>query len=261
VYGRTAQLACHVTGVESFTVVKEYRTRERSGVILRGPDGEMITADQRLLDSPGRDWRNQDPWRAMRIQAEFVEGFENLADVDRAIAVFGSARSKPGGADYQLGYDVGRRLAAAGYAVITGGGPGIMEAANRGAFEAGGASIGLGIELPFEEALNDYLTLGIKFRYFFARKTMFLKYSQGFVVMPGGFGTLDELFEALVLAQTGKVTRFPIVLAGTAFWGGLLDWLGATMLAEGFIAHADMGRVVVTDSLDEIIETVTTRED
>ena len=236
---------------------KDYLIRQRSGVILRSLDAQTVTADQKLLDTSSEDWRNLDPWRVMRIQSEFVEGFENLAGIDKAISVFGSARVRPDQPDYRVGYDIGSRLVEAGFAVITGGGPGIMEAANRGAFEAGGVSIGLGIELPCEQTLNDYLTLGIKFRYFFARKTMFLKYSQGFVVMPGGFGTLDELFEALVLAQTGKVTGFPIVLVGTDYWHGLVDWLRESMLAESYISPADIDRVAMTDSLDDIIDIVT----
>ena len=236
---------------------KRYSMRQRSGVILRSLDTTAETADQTLLDSTSKDWRNLDPWRVMRIQAEFVEGFENLAGIEKAISVFGSARTKPDQPDYRIGYSIGRRLVEAGFAVITGGGPGIMEAANRGAFEAGGASIGLGIELPFEQILNDYLTLGIKFRYFFARKTMFLKYSQGFVVMPGGFGTLDELFEALVLAQTGKVTGFPIVLVGTAYWRELVEWLHTSVLAQDCISPDDMDRIHMTDDLDQIIAIVT----
>ena len=238
-------------------MAKDYRTRKQGGVIRRGPPTETMTADQRLLESSGEDWKNADPWRVMRIQSEFVEGFENLAGIKRAISVFGSARTLPEHPNYQLAYDIGRELAVAGWTVITGGGPGIMEAANKGAFEAGGTSVGLGIELPFEQAMNEYLTLGIMFRYFFARKTMFLKYSQGFVVMPGGYGTLDELFEALVLAQTGKVTRFPTVLVGTDYWRGLLEWLEGTMLVEGFIEQLDISAIPVTDDPDEVIAIMT----
>ncbi|MCL2735372.1 MAG: TIGR00730 family Rossman fold protein [Propionibacteriaceae bacterium] len=219
-----------------------------------------MTADQWLLAASDDGWRSHDPWRVMRIQSEFVEGFENLADLGPAISVFGSARMRPEDPLYTLAHQIGARLARAGYAVVTGGGPGAMEAANRGAFEEGGPSIGLGIELPFEQALNEYLTLGIQFRYFFARKTMFLKYSQGFVVMPGGFGTLDELFEALVLAQTGKVTRFPIVLVGREFWTGLLEWLQDSVLAQHFIADVDVSSIPVTDDLDEILDIVIGKE-
>ena len=166
-----------------------------------------------------------DPWRVLRIQSEFVEGFGALAELGRAVSVFGSARTPRDSPEYALAMDVGRRLAEAGYAVITGGGPGSMEAANNGACEAGGVSVGLGIELPFEQGMNEWVDIGVDFRYFFARKTMFVKYAQGFVVLPGGFGTFDELFEALVLVQTRKVTSFPVVLLGTAYWAGLVDWL------------------------------------
>ncbi|MCL2482683.1 MAG: TIGR00730 family Rossman fold protein [Propionibacteriaceae bacterium] len=228
-------------------------------VVRRSRDGGM-TADQRLLDSVNGEWRNADPWRVMRIQSEFVEGFDSLADLGPAISVFGSARATPDQPMYTMAYEIGQRLAAEGYAVITGGGPGAMEAANRGAFEAGGTSIGLGIELPFEQSLNPYLTLGITFRYFFARKTMFVKYAQGFVVMPGGFGTLDELFEALVLTQTGKVTRFPIVLVGRDFWTGMIDWLKDRVLAEDYITAADVDQIPVTDDLDEVVDIITARK-
>ena len=231
--------------------------RHVSGVVRRGHHGDTMTADQKLLDWQGDDFRSGDPWRVMRIQSEFVEGFEYLADVKQAISVFGSARVAQDDPNYAMARAIGRRLVEAGYAVITGGGPGIMEAANRGAIEAGGMSIGLGIELPHEQSLNDYLTLGINFRYFFARKTMFVKYAQGFVVMPGGFGTFDELFEALVLAQTGKVTQFPVVLVGTAYWRGLLDWLADQVRPAHYIADADVARLAVTDDLDEIIALVT----
>ena len=176
----------------------------------------------------------------LRIQSEFVEGFGTLAELGPAVSVFGSARTKPDHPTYELGVRVGRALVEAGYAVITGGGPGAMEAANKGAWEAGGTSVGLGIELPFESGLNPYVDLGVNFRYFFARKTMFVKYAQGFIVLPGGFGTLDELFEALTLVQTRKVTSFPIVLMGTDYWGGLFDWLRSTALSNGTVNAADL---------------------
>jgi len=236
---------------------QDYLFRAQSGVIRRARQGDTVTADQRLLESAGEDWRSQDPWRVMRIQSEFVEGFENLAGVERAVSVFGSARTNPDHWHCQMAYQIGRGLAQAGYAVITGGGPGVMEAANRGAFEAGGMSVGLGIELPHEQELNEYLTLGIKFRYFFARKMMFLKYSQGFVVMPGGFGTLDELFEALVLVQTGKVSSFPLVLVGTDYWAGMIDWLAQSVVKEQYIDPIDVKRVLVTDSVTDVIDLVT----
>ena len=193
--------------------------KQRGPVVLRRERrNEPTTTDERLLDSRGpSDWVHTDPWRVLRIQAEFVEGFGSLAEVPRAVTVFGSARTPRDHPEYALGRSLGTALAEAGYAVITGGGPGVMEAANRGCSEAGGFSIGLGIELPFEQGLNSWVDLGINFRYFFARKTMFVKYSQAFVCLPGGFGKLDELFEALTLVQTKKVTKFPVVLLGSDY--------------------------------------------
>jgi hypothetical protein len=229
--------------------------RHRGGVTLRGDSIQPSTADERLLDSRGRnDWKTKDAWRALRILSEFVEGFDTLADLPPAVSVFGSARSKPDSPECELAADLGAALAAAGYAVITGGGPGVMEAANRGAAEAGGMSVGLGIELPFEQGLNDWVDVGIDFRYFFARKTMFVKYAQAFVVLPGGFGTMDELFEALTLVQTRKVTRFPVVLMGTDYWRGLLDWLAATMRAEGKIGPDDLELLLVSDDVAEVVQ-------
>ncbi|QIS15387.1 MULTISPECIES: TIGR00730 family Rossman fold protein [unclassified Nocardia] len=215
------------------------------------------TSDQNLLDKHGpSDWVHTDPWRVLRIQAEFVEGFGALAEVPRAVAVFGSARTTVDHPEYHAGMAIGAALARAGFAVITGGGPGAMEAVNRGASEAGGYSIGLGIELPFEQSLNEWVDLGINFRYFFARKTMFVKYSQAFVCLPGGFGTLDELFEALTLVQTRKITRFPIILFGTKYWAGLVDWLRDSLGGSGKIAPGDLGLLHVTDSVDEIVQIV-----
>jgi uncharacterized protein (TIGR00730 family) len=226
-------------------------------VTLRGKAIPSTTTDQRLLDSRGpSDWVHTDPWRVLRIQAEFVEGFGLLADLPHAVSIFGSARTKPDSEEYGLAERIGSALAEAGYAVITGGGPGIMEAANRGAVKAGGISVGLGIELPFEQSLNDYVDIGIEFRYFFVRKTMFVKYSQAFVVLPGGFGTLDELFEAITLVQTKKITRFPIVLVGTAFWGGLFDWVKNQMLPAGKISQEDLDLVHLTDDPNEVVEIV-----
>jgi uncharacterized protein (TIGR00730 family) len=233
--------------------------RQRGPVRLRGGqiDPERSTTDQRLLDHRGpSDWVHTDPWRVLRIQAEFVEGFGALAELGRAVTVFGTARSKPEDPDYELGRELGGALAKAGWAVITGGGPGAMEAVNRGASEAGGVSVGLGIELPFEQRLNDWADLGVSFRYFFARKTMFVKYAQAFVCLPGGFGTLDELFEALVLVQTHKVNEFPVVLLGTEYWGGLLDWLRSTPLSGGKISAKDLDLIRVTDSVEDVIAIV-----
>lgn len=215
------------------------------------------TTDQRLLDSRGSaDWLHTDPWRVMRIQSEFVTGFGALAELGPAVSVFGSARTRADDPGYRLGEEVGRALVEAGYAVITGGGPGAMEAANKGALEAGGTSVGLGIELPFEAGLNEHVDLGVNFRYFFARKTMFVKYASGFVVLPGGFGTLDELFEAVTLVQTQKVTSFPIVLVGSAYWGGLLDWLRGTAAAAGTISERDLALLTLTDDPAEAVRVV-----
>lgn len=232
--------------------------RHRGPVMLRRDrKAEVTTADRRLLDQRGpTDWVHTDPWRVLRIQSEFVEGFGALAEVPRAVTVFGSARTDESHPEYELARELGAALAQAGYAVITGGGPGIMEGANRGACESGGYSIGLGIELPFEQRLNDWVDLGINFRYFFARKTMFVKYSQAFICMPGGFGTLDELFEALTLVQTRKITSFPIILMGTEFWSGLVDWLRDTVERTGKTSPGDLGLIHVTDSVDEAVRIV-----
>jgi uncharacterized protein (TIGR00730 family) len=226
-------------------------------VLRRAHRNEPTTTDQRLLDSRGpSDWVHTDPWRVMRIQAEFVEGFGMLAELPRAVTVFGSARTARDHPEYAQGRELGAALAAAGFAVITGGGPGAMEAANRGCSEAGGFSVGLGIELPFEQGLNDWVDLGINFRYFFARKTMFVKYSQAFVCLPGGFGTLDELFEALTLVQTKKVTKFPVVLLGSVYWGGLYDWIAGTVLGSGKIGEHDLALLHVTDDVDDAVKIV-----
>ncbi|MCE1179380.1 MAG: TIGR00730 family Rossman fold protein [Micrococcales bacterium] len=230
------------------------REYQRGPVTFRGDRVPKSTHDQRLLDNTGRaDWLHTDPWRVMRIQSEFVTGFGALAELGPAVSVFGSARSRPGDAAYDVGVQVGAALADAGYAVITGGGPGAMEAANKGALEAGGTSVGLGIELPFETGLNDYVDVGINFRYFFARKTMFVKYAEGFVVLPGGMGTLDELFEAITLVQTGKVTSFPIVLMGVDYWSGLLAWLREQVLERGMISAKDVDMLLLTDDVDEAV--------
>ncbi|SFF73171.1 hypothetical protein SAMN05216251_12657 [Actinacidiphila alni] len=232
--------------------------RHTGPVVRRRGAVQPGTTDQRLLDSRGEsDWVHSDPWRVMRIQSEFVEGFGALAELGPAVSVFGSARTPVDSAEYAAGVRIGRALTEAGFAVITGGGPGAMEAANKGALEAGGVSVGLGIELPFEQGLNPYVDIGVNFRYFFVRKTMFVKYARGFVVLPGGFGTLDELFEALTLVQTKKVTRFPIVLFGTAYWGGLVDWIRSTLIAGGKASAADLDLFHVTDDVDEAVARVT----
>jgi uncharacterized protein (TIGR00730 family) len=233
------------------------RETHKGPVTLRRNQVERSTTDQRLLDTRGpTDWVHADPWRVLRIQSEFVEGFGALAELGRAISVFGSARVHQDDPEYPLAIEVGKRLAEAGYAVITGGGPGAMEAANKGACLAGGVSVGLGIELPFEQGMNEWVDIGVDFRYFFARKTMFVKYAQGFIVLPGGFGTFDELFEALVLVQTKKVTSFPVVLLGHAYWDGLVDWLRSTVLPGGKIAERDLALFAVTDDPAEAVSIV-----
>jgi uncharacterized protein (TIGR00730 family) len=236
----------------------------RSGRLLIGKRAEdrmsgdvAMTADRKLLAPQSRpDFLSTDPWRALRILAEFVEGFDALASLGPAITVFGSARVGPGSPAYETAREIGRRLAEEGYAVITGGGPGVMEGANRGCQEGGGMSVGCNIELPHEQDINPYVDLGVEFRYFFARKTMFVKYADGFVILPGGYGTMDELFEALTLIQTGKIRHFPIILVGTAFFSGLLGWIRETLLGQGMIAAGDLDLVVVTDDPKEVIEIV-----
>jgi uncharacterized protein (TIGR00730 family) len=227
---------------------------------MRGKAVEMMaeetgatTEDERLLKRPDEpDFLHSDPWRALRILSEFVEGFDALAKLGPAITVFGSARIHEGSPEYELARAIGRRLAEAGYAVITGGGPGAMEAANRGCQEGGGLSVGCNIELPLEQAINQYVDLGVEFRYFFARKTMFVKYADGFVILPGGFGTLDELFEALTLIQTGKIEHFPVVLVGRDYWAGLIDWMRGTLVANGAIDAHDLDFLRLTDDPDEV---------
>ena len=214
------------------------------------------TEDEAILTPPAQatpDFTRTDPWRVMRVMSEFVQGFDALAEVDKAITVFGSARVKPGDSQYETAVLVSQRLGEAGFNIITGGGPGIMEAANKGGRQAGVQSIGLNIELPFEQHINPYVDLSIDFHYFFVRKTMLVKYASGFVIFPGGFGTMDELFEAITLVQTGKVRDFPIVLFGTSYWRGLLDWVRDTMLTEGKIAPADIDLLLLTDSPEEAV--------
>lgn len=215
---------------------------------------QRLTEDQRLFAKPRPEefvFTQTDPWRVFRIMGEFVEGFDVLAELGPAITLFGSARVQAGDPQYESAVEVARLLGEAGFAIITGGGPGLMEAGNRGAQKAGSPSVGLGIELPFEQGTNEYVDIPVNFHYFFARKTMFVKYASGFVIFPGGFGTLDELFEALTLIQTGKVENFPIVLFNSHYWQGLLDWLKASVLAEGKISPPDLDLLIVTDSPEE----------
>jgi uncharacterized protein (TIGR00730 family) len=215
------------------------------------------TEDEQLLQSPALqraqalDFTSSDPWRVLRIMGEFVEGFDALAKMGPAVTIFGSARVPPGHPQYEAGRETARLLGEAGFSIITGGGPGLMEAANRGAREAGVLSVGCNIELPFEQALNPYVDLAINFRYFFVRKTMFVKYAEAFIIFPGGFGTLDELFEALTLIQTGKIYNFPVILFGSDYWKGLIDWIHDVLLKEGKLAPEDLKRLLITDSCEE----------
>jgi len=236
----------------------------RAGRVRVTPDAaariarDISTEDEKLLRRrPASSFLDTDPWRALRILAEFVEGFDAMAAVGPAVTVFGSARAEEGSPHYELARDIARRIADAGFAVITGGGPGIMEAANRGCREGGGLSVGCNIELPREQGLNPYVDLGVEFRYFFARKVMFVKYADAFVIMPGGFGTLDELFEALTLIQTDKVRHFPIILVGTEYWRGLLDWVRAMPVAHRAVGADDLDLLTLTDDPAEVVRIIT----
>jgi uncharacterized protein (TIGR00730 family) len=231
---------------------REHRRRGR--VTARHHTGE--TEDTTLLQRRDPAFLGTDPWLVMRVNAELVEGLDALATIPPAVCVFGSARAKSDDPMYPLAREVGEKLAKAGLAVITGGGPGIMEAANRGCAEGGGLSIGCNIELPFEQKLNRWVQLGIDFHYFFVRKTMFVKYAEGFVVFPGGFGTADELFEALTLIQTGKILHFPVALVGSAYWKGLIDWLKDPVLKEGKVSSDDLDLFRVCDDADEVMDHV-----
>jgi uncharacterized protein (TIGR00730 family) len=223
----------------------------------RGPteDELLLESVEAPLERPDA-LRKTDPWRVLRIMAEFVEGFEKLGDIQDAVAIFGSARTPASDPTYVQAVHTAKLLAEAGFPIITGGGPGIMEAANRGALDGNGLSIGCNIELPHEQGTNAYVRRSLFFRFFFVRKTMFAKYSMAFVVFPGGYGTLDELFEALTLIQTGKVSVFPVVLVGTRFWKGLVDWLRETMLAEGKISPGDLDLFHVTDDPEEVVKII-----
>lgn len=219
------------------------------------PRGE--TQDERLLETPRPDeFLHTDTWRVFRIMGEFVQGFEDLAIITNGVAIFGSARTKPDDPVYQAARETAALLAQAGFAVITGGGPGIMEAANRGAFEAGGTSVGCNIELPHEQGSNPYLTLSLKFKYFFVRKMMFVKYADAFIIFPGGFGTLDELFESLTLIQTRKIRDFPVVLFGSEYWRGMLEWIKGPVLSEAKIAEHDLKLLHLADSPSQIVEII-----
>ncbi len=219
-------------------------------------------ADRALLQRPTPEEaeHHTDSWRVLRFLAEFVEGFDALSEIGPAVTCFGSARILPGAPMYEAGMQVGAALARRGVAVITGGGPGMMEAINRGCLEAGGLSVGCNIELPHEQALNDYVEVGIEFRYFFVRKMMFVKYARGFVIFPGGFGTLDELFESLTLAQTGKIEHFPVVLFGHGYWDGLLAWMHKEALTLGLVSPEDLDLLTVTDDPDEAADIATSAQ-
>jgi len=220
-------------------------------------DPEDLTEDQRLLDTPSHaDFRREETWRVMRITSEIVEGIDKLGNLERGVSIFGSARTPPNHRHYKAARKTASLLANAGFSIITGGGPGIMEAANRGARDADGRSIGCNIELPFEQAANPYIDTLVTFRYFFVRKTMFIKYSSAFIIFPGGFGTLDELLEALTLIQTGKISHFPVVLFDKAYWKGLVDWLKDTVLVAGKIGPADLSLLQMTDDPEEAFEAV-----
>ncbi|MGA3057619.1 MAG: TIGR00730 family Rossman fold protein [Candidatus Limnocylindrales bacterium] len=238
--------------------------RRRSGRVTYQPKAAAIlttharTEDERLLDTGARPaFLDSDPWRSLRILAEFVEGFDALASIGKAVTIFGSARVEEGDPYYAKARKLAGLLAKEGFAVITGGGPGIMEAANRGCHDAGGLSIGCNIELPHEQAVNAYVDLAVEFRYFFARKMMFVKYADAFAIFPGGFGTLDELFESLTLIQTGKIKHFPVVLIGKEYWTGLLRWLRSETASRGAIAVEDLDLFQCTDDMDEACRMLT----
>ena len=239
----------------------EEQSRNQSATYFRGPvmlRGPMVPEDNTtgnlLANEQSTDWLHMDPWRVLRIQSEFVDGFGALAELGPAISIFGSARTQHSDPSYKAAQYMGKRIAEAGVAVITGGGPGIMEAANRGAALAGGKSVGLGIELPHEQGLNAWVNLGMTFRYFFVRKTMFLKYSSAAIVCPGGFGTLDEMFEVLTMVQTHKVAHMPVVLIDSEYWKGLFAWLSTTVRERGMISELDPNLVVITDDVDQAVD-------
>jgi uncharacterized protein (TIGR00730 family) len=217
-----------------------------------------LTEDAKLLQGESRSdaFTRGDPWRVMRIMGEIIEGFDKLAGLEKAVTVFGSARTPPEDPQYQAAVEVGKLLAKSEFAVITGAGPGIMEAANKGARLAGGRSVGCNIELPFEQGSNPYIDTLVNFRYFFVRKTMFIKYSAAFVIFPGGFGTLDEMFEAVTLIQTGKISQFPVILFGRHYWAGLFRWLQTRVLTEKKISAGDIDLLHLTDDPAEAVEVI-----
>src|SRR6266705_1518421 len=235
---------------------EESKERRTGGIVRRGVERQI--EDRKLLERPDGtpEFLESDPWRVLRIQAEFVAGFDALATLGPAVTIFGSPRVRPPDPMYDAARTLAAELARRGFAIITGGGPGTMEAANRGAREGRGLSVGLNIELPFEQGLNEFVNLGIEFHYFFVRKTMFVKYAEAFVIFPGGFGTMDELFEALTLIQTKKVSHFPVILYDSKYWGGLIDWIRDTMLTTGNIHPEDARLLLVSDDPEEICNIV-----
>lgn len=230
---------------------------QQGPVILRGNMIPRESSTESLLKQDDGDWLHHDPWRVLRIQSEFVDGFGALAELGPAVSIFGSARVQPHERMYQEAYRMAHDIASNGIAVITGGGPGIMEAANKGAAEAGGVSVGLGIELPHEQGINEWVNLGLNFRYFFVRKTMFVKYASGVIICPGGFGTLDETFELLTLVQTHKVASMPVVLFDKDYWAGLFEWLNGTVSEHGMISEFDPSLVTITDDVEEAVSMAT----
>lgn len=241
-----------------FSVVDEHLMLRAATDDSIGDFSWALTEDQRLLQSggPRSDFRSTDPWRVMRITSEFVEGFDKLAGIEKGVSIFGSARTHPDDPQYLAAVETGRLLGEQGFSIITGAGPGIMEAANKGARLAGAPSYGCNIELPFEQGANPYVDTLVGFRYFAVRKTMFIKYSSAFIIFPGGFGTFDEMFEALTLIQTGKISQFPVVLFGTHYWAGLVRWIKSRVLAERKISPGDMDLMVVTDDPAEAARVV-----
>jgi uncharacterized protein (TIGR00730 family) len=254
------KLATHKTPAEAgkAPAARKSAPQRRIDDAIRDQYEAYTTEDEKLLQAAPHpdDFTRSDTWRVLRIMGEFIEGFDKLANVGKAVTVFGSARTDPEDPQYLAAVEVGKLLAEAGFATITGSGPGIMEAANKGAKLAGGRSIGCNIELPFEQGTNPYVDTVVNFRYFFVRKTMFIKYSVGFVIFPGGFGTLDELFEAITLIQTGKISQFPVILFGTHYWAGLLRWMQSRVLGEKKIAEGDLDLMQVTDDPKEVVRIV-----
>ncbi len=238
-----------VEPIEPATVAEAKELEEKPGYW-------QLTDDEVLLRSPNPEdeYKTSDSWRVFRIMGEFVNGFDSLATITRGVSIFGSARTPESDPNYSAARETSKLLAEAGFEIITGGGPGIMEAANRGAFEAGKVSVGCNIELPFEQSANPYLTKSLTFKYFFVRKTVFIKYSNAYVIFPGGYGTMDELFEALTLIQTRKIRNFPVVLFGSQYWRGLLAWITSTMLNERNINSEDLGLIHLTDSPKEAVD-------